>query len=166
MFRSFIYAVVCTLLMSAPAAAQGYFTSENYWQGKTAYDKGDFKTAMKYWLESAEQGVGEAQYFVGVLYHAGQGVAQDYQKARDWYQKSANQEVEAGQIALGALYADGKGIEKDNIRARMWFSLAEINGSSRAPQYIERLDTRMTAAEIEKSNQMAVDWINQHKVRK
>ena len=155
--------MLCTLFLTFPAAAaESFFTSELYWAGKKAYDKGDFTTAIKHWTVAAEQGVGEAQHFVGAMYHAGQAVPKDYKQAMGWYQKAAEQGVNRAQLGIGSMHADGHGVEKDYVKARMWFSIAEVNGNERAGQYLKRIDTRMTAAEIAQSEKMAVDWINLH----
>ena len=161
MKRSLIF-LLCSLFLSTTALAESFFTSENYWNGKTAYDKGDFETAMKLWKDSANQDVGEAQGFVGALYHGGQGIEKDYKKAMEWYQKAAVQGIPQAQLGIGSLYADGYGVEKDYIKARMWFSISEINGSERAEQYLKKIDQRMTKEEIKESDAMAVDWMNKH----
>jgi len=167
MIRSFLSALLCSFFLSLPvSAAEDFFTSDSYWNGKKAYDKGDFASAMTHWKAAAERGLGEAQYFVGAMYHAGQAGPKDYKLAMEWYMKAALQDIDIAQIGLGGMYADGHGVDKDFITARMWFSLAEINGNERAHQYLKRIDTRMTAEEITKAEKMAVDWLNTHKVKK
>ena len=166
MKRPFILLLLCSLFLSTNVFAASFFNSDNYWEGKKAYDKGDFTTAMRFWKESAEQGVSEAQGFVGSLYHGGQGVEKDYKKAMEWYQKAAAQGNIQAQMSIGSLYADGYGVEKNYLIARMWFSIAEINGSERAPIYLKKIDQRMTPEEIKESEKITVDWINKHQVKK
>ena len=166
MNRSFFYVLICTLFLSLPATAASFFTSDNYWEGKKAYDKSDFETALRLWTDSANKGVGEAQGFVGALYHGGQGIEKDYKKAMEWYQKAAAQGIAQAQLGIGSLYADGYGVEKDYIKARMWFNISDINGSDRAGQYLKKVDQRMTVAEIKESDAMAVVWLNKHQREK
>lgn len=166
MIRSLLFALICTFALSLPALAQDFFESDDYVDGKKAYDKGDYATALKHWRTPADKGEGPAQYFVGSMYHAGSGVPKDYKKAMEWYMKAALQDVQNAQLSIGAMFADGHGVEKEYLTARMWFSIADINGSERANQYLKRIDTRMTAEEIAKSEKMAVDWFNNNKIKK
>ena len=172
MIRSFFYALICFFALILPAAAQdtsaiqNFFESDNYVDGKRAYDKGDYATALKFWRETADQGEGPAQYFVGAMYHAGHGVEKDYKLAMEWYTKAAVQDIHNAQLAIGGMFADGHGVEKNYVTARMWFILAEIYGSERAIPFLKKLDTRMTPEEIARSKKMALDWINNNKIKK
>ena len=46
-----------------------------------AYDRGDYDTALKEFRPLADQGYADAQFNLGVWYHQGRGVVQDYQEA-------------------------------------------------------------------------------------
>ena len=50
-------------------------------EGVTAYKAGDFTLAREEFLKTAEQGDAGAQYYLGLMYYNGQGVAQNYQAA-------------------------------------------------------------------------------------
>jgi TPR repeat protein len=160
MLRTFLFVFICSLFLNLNASANSFFTSNNYWAGKTAYDKGDFKTALRLWEHSANKGIGEAESFVGSLYHAGQGTKKDYKIAMKLYLKSAKQGISRSQLAIGTMYADGHGIKKNNIMARMWFTIAHINKHEQANRYIKRIDTRMTSKEIVESDEKAIIWLN------
>lgn len=166
MIRICLYALICTFFLSLPASANDFFESDNYVKGKKAYDKGDYVVAIEYWQVPADNGEGPAQYFIGSMYHAGQGVEKNYKLAKEWYTKAAIQDLPNAHLSIGGMYADGHGVDKDNVNARMWFSLANLYGSQRAPEYLKRIDTRMTPQEIAKSEKMAVDWINKNRVKK
>ncbi len=47
--------------------------------------RGDYPTALRELRPLAEQGVAEAQFLLGVMYHYGQGVPQDYVQAHMRY---------------------------------------------------------------------------------
>ena len=160
MSRTFIYVFICSLILNQNASATNFFTSDNYWEGKTAYDKGNFEGALRLWEKSANKGISEAQSFVGALYHAGQGTKKDYKKAMELYLKSAKQGISRSQLAIGSMYADGHGVKKDNVMARMWFTIAQINDHDHAQQYIKKIDARMTTKEIKKSDEIAIVWLN------
>jgi uncharacterized protein len=57
-------------------------------EGMAALDKGDYATAYKAFLPLAEEGDLTAAIQIGLFYHQGQGVEQDYSKAMDWYLKA------------------------------------------------------------------------------
>ena len=59
--------------------------------GAEAYERGDYATALKEWRSLAEQGYAKAQYHLGLMYAAGQGVTQDEAEAIQWYWKAADQ---------------------------------------------------------------------------
>ena len=89
-----------------------YYSSENY------------NDAFKYCKKSAEEGIKEAQFNLGVMYDNGQGVKQDYFKAVEWYQKAAEQGYASAQYNLGVMYAFGQGVKQDYLKAKEYFGLA------------------------------------------
>ena len=63
------------MTLSSPVAAQ------DLQKGLTAYQAGDFATALQEWTPLADQGRAIAQYNLGVMYNNGKGVPQDYAEA-------------------------------------------------------------------------------------
>ncbi len=59
--------------------------------GRAAYERGDYQTALREWRPLAEQGLAEAQWSLGVLYESGHGVAQSFAGAAAWHRKAAEQ---------------------------------------------------------------------------
>jgi len=53
--------------------------------GMKAYNRGDYATALRIFRQFAGQGYAPAQNNLGVLYHFGKGVTQDYVHAHMWY---------------------------------------------------------------------------------
>ena len=82
-----------------------------------AYDRANYQTALKVWMDQAMVGDVEAQNYVGEIYHKGLGTAPDYFKAAEWYQKAAAQGSKRAQINLGSLYESGLGVEQDVNKA-------------------------------------------------
>ncbi len=147
------------------AAAKDFFTSDNYYAGKRAFDAGDYKKAVEFWIVPAEQGVPEAQAMIGNMYHGGFGLEKDYAQALSWYMKAAKQGVAQAQLGIGSLYGDGKGVEKDYVLARMWFSISAYGGNERAEYNLNKVAQRMTEAEISKAEKMALDWLKKHNLK-
>ena len=57
--------------------------------GMKAYNRGDYATALRIFRQFADQGYAPAQNNLGVLYHFGKGVTQDYVHAHMWYSLAA-----------------------------------------------------------------------------
>jgi len=57
----------------------------------------------------AAQGNAEAQFKLGVRYHYGEGVPQNYSEALKWFQKAADQNYALGQSELGYMHEQGHG---------------------------------------------------------
>ena len=56
-----------------------------------SYDRANYQTALKVWLEGAMSGSAEAQNNVGEIYAKGLGTAPDYGMAFQWFKKAADQ---------------------------------------------------------------------------
>lgn len=82
-----------------------------------AYDRANYKTALKVWLPAAEAGDAEAQVAVGEIFERGLGTEPNYQAAAIWYEKAADQGNRRGQFNLGTLYEQGLGVDQDKARA-------------------------------------------------
>ncbi|MAA76298.1 MAG: peptidase C14 [Salinisphaeraceae bacterium] len=82
-----------------------------------AYDRADYRSALKVWLTAAEAGDAEAQNYVGEIFEKGLGRQADYVSAAAWYQRSAEQGYSRAQINLGFLYESGLGVEKNVQKA-------------------------------------------------
>ncbi len=132
-------------------------------EGKAAYNRGDYATALREWRPLAKQGDAEAQFFLGFMYTLGDGVPQDYAKAMKWYRKAAEQGVAKAQHYLGVMYDNGDGVPQDYAKAHMWFNLA----ASRFPRGYARdkavkkrdiVAKRMTPAQISEAQKLAREW--------
>ena len=80
----------------------------------------------------AEQGNGGAQFFLGVMYHEGNGVPQDYAQALAWSRKAADQGNATAQYLLGVMYEKGQGVPQDLARALAWHRKAADQGDAEA----------------------------------
>ncbi len=80
----------------------------------------------------AERGVAEAQFLLGLLYHDGLVVPQDYAEALKWYGKATDQDYAEAQHSLGLLYHDGLGVPQDHAEAVKWFRKAADQGYAKA----------------------------------
>ena len=114
-----------------------------YQEAVDAYNREDYKTAHKLFLELAEQGVVKAQYKLGLIYGKGKGVAKDYSKAFKWWNLAAEKGNGKAQTNLGWMYEMGKGVPKDAQKAANWYQLASNQGfaSTRKTKFtIKKID--------------------------
>src|SRR5882724_1087754 len=83
----------------------------------TAYDRADYKSALRVWMEAATAGDAEAMTNVGEIYERGLGGTPNYEAAVIWYQKASDKGLSRALFDLGTLYEQGLGVEKDSLRA-------------------------------------------------
>ena len=115
-----------TLLMGTPAF------SADYQKGLTAYQNGDYATALREFTPLAKQGYAGAQSNLGWMYDNGQGVPQDYKTALKWYRLAAEQGDADAQYNLGVMYDNGQGVPQDYKTAVKWWKLAAEQGDASA----------------------------------
>ena len=85
------------------------------------------------WFEAAaDQGIANARYNLGVLYHQGLGVEQSLNKAIQWYVGAANLGHPEAQYNLGIAYIEGVGVLYDPFKAAEYFEQAANGGVSEA----------------------------------
>ena len=89
-----------------------------------AYDRANYQTALKVWLETAQSGDPKAEYYVGEIYEKGLGIPPDYVQAAAWYLKAAEHGLAQAQINLGFLYEKGLGVPQNPGEALKWYRKA------------------------------------------
>jgi TPR repeat protein len=88
------------------------------------------------WLRrSAEQGMTQAQYNLGLLYENGTGVERSLAKATEWWTRAADQGHIEAQVATGTQYFLGRGAPHDETVACRWYERAAEAGHGGA-QYL------------------------------
>ncbi len=125
------------------AAAPGRADVAGGWQ---AFLDGDYETAIAELEPAAQSGDATAQYYLGVLYDHGEGVARNYRTAADWYEKAAAQGHREAQFKLGLLQYTGGGqpagpsaLARDPEAAARWFEPAAKAGHPMASYLLCRL---------------------------
>ena len=87
--KTLLAALAVSFCLAAPVLA-GPFED-----GRAAYNRGDYATALRLWLPLAEQGDAIVQLNLGLLYYWGHGVlqdsVQDYVEAHKWFNLAAAQ---------------------------------------------------------------------------
>ena len=97
-----------------------------------AIQQGNYEHAVQLLQLWAKRGDAHAQSSLGVMYHDGHGVAQDYAKAQGWFEKAAAQGFVEAQTNLGVMYYRGRGVAQDYSKAREWWEKAAAQGNAGA----------------------------------
>jgi TPR repeat protein len=128
--RDLMLALVWSVVAAATAAAGS--PEEDFRNGLSAFNGGDFVTAMRLWRPLADRDDARSQAGVGFMYHRGLGVKTDDVEAAIWLRKAAEQGQAEGQLMLGSLYFFGLGVPQSYATAYAWCELAQDNGQAEA----------------------------------
>ena len=101
-------------------------------EARTAFDKGDFRSAERTYGELSNQGDRTAQLQLGLMYEEGRGVPKHYQQAVRWYTVASSQGDPEAPYYLGRIYQDGRGGPTNYARARHWYGVAAQRGNHKA----------------------------------
>jgi uncharacterized protein len=124
MYRRFVLLVVLFSMSVLSLAYAGFD------EGKAAYERDDYATALKEFKTAAERGNAEAQFLVGVMYANGEGVPQDYTEAAKWYRKAAEQGYADAQRELAELHKGVPGVPQDYAEVVKWYRKAAQQGDA------------------------------------
>jgi hypothetical protein len=130
-----------------------------------AYDRADYKTALKVWMESAQRGDAKAQTYVGEIYEKGLGVPPNYTEAAQWYRRAAEQGYAPAALNLGVLYENGLGVPREPKQAAQWYrratgatAVAVDSGPGAAQDDVRRLAAQLDTLRGElRAKQAALD---------
>ncbi|MCI5061047.1 MAG: peptidoglycan-binding protein [Alphaproteobacteria bacterium] len=88
----------------------------------------NFDKAAFWFRESSDNGIANARYNLGVLYHQGLGVERDLGRALYWYREAARLDHAEAQYNLGIAHIEGIGTDYDPRLAAAFFERAANNG--------------------------------------
>ncbi|NQZ32523.1 MAG: sel1 repeat family protein [Oceanospirillaceae bacterium] len=89
--------------------------------------KKDYDKSFQFFMASAKQGNGIAQWNLGERFFFADGKYQDYNAALKWLKLAADQNISGAKYMIGNMYYLGKGVTKDYKEALKWL---EVNGGS------------------------------------
>ena len=112
-----------------------------------AKERGDYETARKEFQALADKGEAKAMIELGLMYHTGDGVKQDYGKAMDRYLKAFAKGNGDAYSNIGVMYRDGLGCETNRPIAYALFYITHMSGlGSESTQYRAGRNLDKTAA--------------------
>lgn len=110
-------------IVCLPPAQQGSAIAQ-YNLGEIAVLSNDYKQAMKWMQQAANQGYAPAQFSLGNWFFAQKNSGQSNAQAIGWLKKAAAQDHLAALMLLGKLYYEGRGVTRDYQQALKWFRQA------------------------------------------
>jgi uncharacterized protein len=119
-------------LVASLAVARAGSTEDDFRRGLSAFNTGDYPTALKLWRPLAERDDPRSEAGLGFMYHRGLGVDADDREAAVWLRRAAEQGQAEGQLMLGILFYYGRGVPQSFVRAYAWCELAETDGNADA----------------------------------
>ena len=97
-------------------------------EGITAYNKGDYATALREFSAAANTGNPAGQHLLASLYYQGHGTAKDIPRAVKLFTDAADQGYRASQANLGLMYQNGDGVRPDIQKAISYYTAASVQG--------------------------------------
>lgn len=120
--KAFIFGLLISVLSTGAVHA-------DFESGQKAYADGRHREAFLEWEVDAIRGNPVAQYFIGNMYAAGEGVDADLEIANTWYEKSAMQGHVESAVRLATNYRLGQGFDDiDYHQATKWLYMAAESG--------------------------------------
>ena len=101
-------------------------------EGDTCWRSGFLEEGMRHMRRSAELGLVEANFHLGVAYeHGNNGVRRDYTEAAKWYAAGAHKWGECAK-GLAVLHFHGNGVQQSYEEAVKWYRVAAQAGDTAA----------------------------------
>ena len=130
----------------------------------TCYRKGlgvptDMEKALEWYRKSAEQGVAEAQYWLGNYYGNVDSniLPKNYEEATKWFALSAEQGYAPAQYNLGCSYCYGQGVPKNLAVAVEWFQKSAEQGLADAQHSLGVC--YMQGEGVTRNQKIGQDWL-------
>ena len=143
-------AIVCCAALLASAGAAG------------ADPASDRDMAIRY-LQAAQSGDANAQFYLGALYSAGAGVQRSDEEAFRWFSRATDQGHIHAMLILAGLSAIGRGAPQDNVKAYQWAYIVAYASKvdefkNGARQLMGVLETRLTPDQVYAAKTDASRW--------
>ena len=150
-FKTFLIIFICLF-------ANASFADFN--KGLEEFNKGNYELALGIWEPLANEGVSNAQYNVGLMYHNGLGTKQDFKQAYKWLLKSSEEGNLNSIRLISTMYALGNGIKKNFVRSYMWAKIGADNNDQNSKVLLDGLLKEMSSSEIDKANKLVRECNN------
>jgi TPR repeat protein len=156
-FIALIALVLCLAESPIVGTTRAATDDDDFRRGLSAFNTGDYATALKIWRQLAEKGEPRSQAGIGFMYHRGMGVRADDREAAAWLLRAAEHGQAEGQLMLGILFYYGLGVPQSYVQAYAWCELAETNGNGDATLCRDAALEAMPDADREKAFRLVVE---------
>jgi uncharacterized protein len=175
----FVARLLVSAILLAFIALPSTASADPFEDGASAFERGDYDTALQIWRPLAEHDP-RAAINLGVMYAEGLGVQKDAVEALRWLGPAALAGEPSAQMHLGVMFAEGIGGRRPNyeaaaawyraaadqgypVAAHMWANLAAAKlppGKARDAvlQLRDQLADKMTPAQITDAQKLAREW--------
>ena len=161
-----IGAIACLVATLMIGEARAGTDDEEFRQGLSAFNTGDYAGALEVWRPLAERGEPRSEAGIGFMYHRGLGVGLDDREAAVWLLRAAEQGQAEGQLMLGMLFYYGRGVTQSYVQAYAWCELAENGGNSDAALCRDAALESMSEAEREQAFRLVVELRDGQRARR
>ncbi len=103
------------------------------------YTAGEFNQAFQWCERAAGSGLAWAQFYLGLMYRKGEGVARSDTDAARLYTLAASQDFVEAQQKLAELYSLGLGVVQSYALAASWYRKAAAQGHAEAQYQLAQL---------------------------
>jgi len=150
--------VACVAASLLVWLAHAESSDDDFRGGLSAFNTGDYATALRFWRPLAEREEPRSEAGIGFMYHRGLGVDADDREAAVWLRRAARHGQAEGQLMLGILFYYGRGVTQSYVRAYAWCELAEISGNADATLCRDAaLESMPSDADREEAFRLVVD---------
>lgn len=127
----------------------------------------DYHAALDWFRRAGAQGIGEAEYEVGLRYERNEGVPEpDMRRAAECFLSAAKLGFAPAQYRIAQLYRYGHHVPLDLDKAKRWFAAAAAQGYGDAAEQVKALRARVQEAalppvppdESAQIDSQGVDW--------
>jgi len=156
-FATFLFVAACFISVARSGVEEAV----------DAQKRGDYETARKEYQTLADKGDEKAMMSLGLMYHTGEGVKQDYDKAMDWHLKAYSKRNGDALNNIGVMYRDGLGVATNAKIAYLLFLAVHMEGLGsestqiRAGRNLSRLAESVPKKAIEESLSYTWDYVDQ-----
>ena len=156
-FTALIALILCLAESPIVGTTRAGTDDDDFRRGLTAFNAGDYATALQVWRQLAEKDEPRSQAGIGFMYHRGMGVRADDREAAAWLLRAAEHGQAEGQLMLGILYYYGLGVAQSYVQAYAWCELAETNGNGDATLCRDAALEAIPDADREKAFRLVVE---------
>lgn len=154
LYKTLAASTLCVWLISTTAV-----DAADLEDARDLMEAGEFAPARAQFVVLARSGNADAEELIGVMYALGLGVEQDYERAFEWYLRASMKGHPGAQSGIGWYYEVGRGMPSpDLVRAYLWYALSAIGGDVDAPDSLEELTPRMSAAQRARAQVLVDDY--------